>query len=51
LQGNIPGKVLTDVNGRKLSFSAIDDKDNGRNGTDGMSYAITGDGKIRSEYL
>jgi hypothetical protein len=51
LQNNSPGKVLTDMNGKNVVFSAIDGKDNGLNGTAGMSYTITGDGKFRSEYL
>jgi hypothetical protein len=40
---NVPGKVLTDVNGIKMVFSAIDDKDNGLNGTEGMKYSVIGD--------
>jgi len=51
LQGNTPGNVLSDVNGNRMIFSAIDDKDNGRNGTAGMRYSVTGDGKFPSEYL
>jgi hypothetical protein len=51
LQGNKLNTGLTEVNGRKVVFSATDDKDKGLNGTDGMSYDITGDGKFQSEYL
>jgi hypothetical protein len=51
LQENIPGNVLSDVNGNKMFFSAIDDKDNGLNGTAGMKYSVTGDGKFLSQYL
>jgi len=51
LQDNVPGKVLTDVNGIKMVFSAIDDKDNGLNGTEGMKYSVIGDGKFPSECL
>jgi hypothetical protein len=51
LQGNTPGKVLTDNNGTKMIFSAVDPKDNGLNGTDGMIYSVLGDGKFPSEYL
>lgn len=48
-QGNIPDTALTDVNGRKIIFEAIDDLDNGLNGTIGMSYSLKGDGKFESE--
>jgi len=50
LQDNGPGKVLSDVNGNKMVFSAIDDKDRGLNGTAGMTYFVIGDGKFPSEY-
>jgi hypothetical protein len=46
LQENVVGTVLTDSNGRKMIFSAIDDNDNGLNGTDGISYSVMGDGKF-----
>jgi len=51
LQDNTPGNVLSDVNGVKMVFSAVDNKDKGRNGTEGMTYSVIGDGKFRSEYL
>jgi hypothetical protein len=46
LQGNKVGTVLTDVNKRKMVFVAKDSKDNGYNGTDGMSYTVIGEGKF-----
>jgi hypothetical protein len=46
LQGNRLGTVLTDVNKRKVIFNAVDNKDNGYNGTDGIYYTVTGDGKF-----
>jgi hypothetical protein len=51
LQDNTPGNVLTDLNGNNMIFSAIDDQDNGLNGTAGMKYSVIGDGKFPSEYL
>jgi hypothetical protein len=51
LQDNSPGNVLSDVNGVKMVFSAIDPYDKGLNGTEGMNYSVTGDGKFRFEYL
>jgi len=51
LQENSPGNVLSDVNGKRMVFSAIDDKDKGLNGTAGMTYSVIGDGKFPSEYL
>lgn len=47
---NSPGNVLVDVTGKKMVFSAIDDKDRGLNGTLGMTYSVIGDGKFPSEY-
>jgi hypothetical protein len=51
LQGNSLNRVLIDVNGKEMIFSAIDDVDNGLNGTEGMTYAVLGDGKFTSQYL
>jgi hypothetical protein len=51
LQGNVPGSVLSDVNGNKMVFNAIDDDDEGINGTEGITYSVNGDGKFPSEYL
>ena len=51
LQDNSPGNVLSDVNGKEMVFIAIDDKDNGHNGTEGMKYSVVGDGKFPSKYL
>jgi hypothetical protein len=51
LQGNKLGTVLTDVNGREMIISAIDEEDNGINGTQGMTYTVYGDGKFTSQYL
>jgi hypothetical protein len=48
LQGNEVDKVLTDVQGNQMIFKAVDDLDNGVNGTAGMRYTITGDGKFQS---
>ena len=42
---------MSDVNGKEMVFIAIDDKDNGLNGTEGMKYSVVGDGKFPSEYL
>ncbi|XP_021930459.1 protocadherin Fat 4-like isoform X2 [Zootermopsis nevadensis] len=50
IAGNIPDTALTDVNGRKIIFEAIDDLDNGLNGTIGMSYSLKGD-DTAMEYL
>jgi hypothetical protein len=50
-QYNTPGKVLSDVQGNQMIFSAIDEKDNGLNGTKGMTYSVIGDGTFTSQYL
>jgi hypothetical protein len=46
LQDNKVGTVVTDVNKRKMVFIAEDTKDNGYNGTEGMSYTVKGEGKF-----
>jgi hypothetical protein len=51
LQDNSQGNVLIDVNGNKMVFSAVDYKDNGLNGTEGMTYSVVGDGEFPAEYL
>jgi hypothetical protein len=51
LQDNSPGNALTDVNGVKMIFSAVDPLDKGPNGTEGMTYSVIGDGKFCSDYL
>lgn len=40
---NVPGNVLTDVNGNEMNFNAIDKEDCDLNGTAGMSYSVIGD--------
>ena len=49
LQENEVGNVLVDVNNEPMNFIAVDNKDNGVNGTEGMDYIVTGDGKFPSE--
>jgi hypothetical protein len=49
LQGNIPNKALTDVNGKRIVFRASDESDQGLNGTEGITYSLTGDGKFQPE--
>jgi hypothetical protein len=51
LQDNTQGNVLIDVNGKEMVFNATDDKDKGRNGTEGMTYSVIGDGEFPAEYL
>ncbi|PNF25389.1 hypothetical protein B7P43_G09776 [Cryptotermes secundus] len=50
IEGNKLGTVLTDVNKRKMVFSATDPKDKGYNGTDGISYAVIGQ-DVALQYL
>jgi len=47
---NTLGSVLSDVNGVKMVFSAVDSKDKGRNGTEGMAYSVIGDATAK-KYL
>lgn len=47
---NSPGNVLSDVNGVRMVFSAVDTIDKGLNGTEGMTYSVIGDATAK-KYL